>query len=305
MTHVMSQENQHISDLLPAYVNGRLDAARSEQVRAHLSRCASCQQELSSWQAISEATHMADAALPLPSSQVMENVWAAIDTPAMKTQGWTDMVKQAALHLWLVFKKQIPLIHKSIWIATPLVNVLMCVLVFLSLTDSQQHIRNIESVLALFSTVTTAVGTAFLYQAEREAGYEVLLSTPTSIRLVMICRMILVIGYNFALTALSSAIIAYALGGNFLDFMRIWFGPMILLASFSLAVSVTLGSIVGVVVSLLLEASQSLISSLERVAFIHFIREYIWQTTPLTLLIALLLIVFAILYAPRQPRLSS
>lgn len=305
MRQAMSQDHRRISDLLPAYASGRLDAADAEKVQEHLAHCALCRGELSTWQAISEAARATVASLPLPSSQVMENVWAAIHTPSIEARSRVHTIQQVALHLWLVFKKQVPLIHKSIWIATPLVNLLMCVLVFLSLTDSQPQIRNIESVLALFSTVTTAVGAAFLYQAEREAGYELLLSTPTSIRLVMICRMILVVGYNFALTALSSAIIALALGGNFLDFMRIWFGPMILLASFSLAVSVTLGSVVGVAISLIVEVSQTLISTLDRVAFIHFTREYIWQTTPLTLLIALLLIVFAVVYAPRQPRLSS
>jgi Putative zinc-finger len=305
MTLHMPQSNQHISDLLPAYINGRLDTTSAERVRSHLERCEQCRHELAAWDAVKGAAQFANASMPLPSPTLMSQVWAKIDAQE-KAPAHQNSIKRVALHSWLVFTRQIPLIHKSIWTASILVNILMCFLVFLSGASARNHLHSVEGVLAFFTTVAAATGVAFIYQAEHDAGYEIILSTPTSIRIVMICRMALVVGYNLALAAVTSAIIAITLGGTIWDFMRIWLGPMLLLASISLTVSVIFGSVVSVAVALLLEVLQAITTSLERTApFIHFLHANLLQTTPTALFIALLLIVFAVYYAPRQPRLSN
>ena len=301
----MSQNNQHISDALPAYLNGRLDAASAEQVRVHLETCGDCRHELSAWEAVSGATRLANASLPAPSPMLMHAVWAKIDAQHTSA-AQQKSIQGIAYHLWLVFTRQIPLIHKSIWIATILINIFMCVLVFLSHVSARHNLHGVEGALAFFTTIAAATGVAFMYQAEHDAGYEIILSTPTSIRIVMICRMVLVVGYNMALAALTSAIIAIALGGTLWDFMHIWLGPMLLLASISLTVSVIFGSVVSVGVSLLLEAVQAITASLEKtIPFINFMHANLLQTTPTAIFVALLLIVFAVYYAPRQPRLSN
>ncbi len=301
----ISHNNQHISDLLPGYLNGRLDAVSAERVRAHLETCGDCRHELSAWQAVSGAARLASASLPVTSPMLMNAVWAKIDAQD-KVIGQQKSIQRAAYHLWLVFTRQIPLIHKSIWIASILVNIFMCVLVFLSHAGARHNLHGVEGVLTFFTTIAAATGVAFMYQAEHDAGYEIILSTPTSIRIVMICRMVLVVGYNMALAAVTSAIIAIALGGTLWDFMHIWLGPMLLLASISLTVSVIFGSVVSVAVSLLLEVMQAITTSLEQaMPFIHFLRANLLQTTPTAFFIALLLIVFAVYYAPRQPRLSN
>lgn len=297
------QHNQHISDVLPAYLNGRLDAASAEGVRIHLETCGDCRHELSVWETVSSATRLASASMPVPSPMLMNAVWAKIDAQQNAQQ---KSIKRAAYHLWLVFTRQIPLIHKSVWIATLLINIFMCVLVFLSHAGARHNLHGVEGVMAFFTTIAAATGVAFIYQAEHDAGYEIILSTPTSIRIVMICRMVLVVGYNMALAAVTSAIIAIALGGTLWDFMRIWLGPMLLLASISLTVSVIFGSVVSVGVALLLEVVQAITTSLEKtIPFISFLHANLLQTTPTALFIALLLIIFAVYYAPRQPRLSN
>ena len=301
----MSQNNQHISTLLPAYVNGSLDAASTERVRIHLATCADCRADLATWQAVSGATQKASASAPAPSSVLMNAVWARIDAQE-KAATQRRSIRRGVHHLWLVFARQVPLIHRSIWIASILINVLMLVLVFLGREGARHNLHSVEGVLAFFTTVAAAAGVAFMYQAEHDAGYEIILSMPTSVRIVMICRMMLVVGYNMALAALTSAIIAIALGGTLWDFMHIWLGPMLLLASISLAVSVIFGSVVSLAISLLLEVAQAIISSVEKmIPIVHFLRVNLLQTTPVALCIALLLIVFAVYYAPRQPRLSN
>lgn len=305
----MSQSNQHISALLPAYLNGSLDAPVAERVRVHLETCADCRSDLAAWQAVSGATQLAaqqaSASAPSPSPVLMEAVWAKIDAQEKAAMQHRSF-RRGVHHLWLVFSRQVPLIHKSIWIASILVNILMLVLIFLGREGARHNLHSVEGVLAFFTTIAAAAGVAFMYQAEHDAGYEIILSTPTSVRIMMICRMLLVVGYNMALAALTSAIIAIALGGTLWDFMHIWLGPMLLLASISLTISVIFGSVVSLAISLLLEVAQAVISSMERlIPAVHFVRVNLLQTTPLALCIALLLIVFAVYYAPRQPRLSN
>ena len=300
-------QDQHISELLPAYVNGRLDATNVERVRAHLARCEACQLELSSWKAVRDTAQAVVASSPLPSLNIMNQVLAKIDAQeAQARQRQPRSIARIAAHFWLVFRRQIPLIHKSIWIAAVGINILMLALIAFSGPGLRHHLQSVETVLAFFSTVTAATGIAFIYQAEQDAGYEIILATPTSIRIIMICRMVLVIGYNFLLTAITSGIIAFALGGNLWDFVQLWLGPMLLLASISLTVSVTLGSVFGVAASLIIEVLQAIFSSAERMApALQFLRTNIGQTTPVTLIIACILLAFAIYYAPRQPRLSD
>ena len=111
----MSQSNQHISALLPAYLNGSLDATGAQRVRAHLETCGDCRHELSAWEAVSNAAQLASTALPAPSAALMNAVWAKIDAQETSTARQKS-IQRVAYHLWLVFTRQIPLIHKSIQI---------------------------------------------------------------------------------------------------------------------------------------------------------------------------------------------
>src|SRR2546421_10199748 len=239
MTYRISHYDEHILDLLPAYLNGRLDITNIERVRAHLARCEACRRELSSWQAVQGTAQAVVASAPLPSLNIMNQVLAKIDTQEVQAQQRKRRsISRDAAHLWLVFKRQIPLIHKSIWIAAVGVNILMLALIAFSRPDVRHHLQNVETALAFFSTVTAATGIAFIYQAEQDAGYEIILATPTSIRIIMICRMVLVIGFNLLLTAITSGIIAFTLGGNLWDFVQLCLGPRLFRRSLSLRSSV-------------------------------------------------------------------
>ncbi|MGE5591078.1 MAG: anti-sigma factor family protein [Bacillota bacterium] len=44
---------QHVSEKLPFYLNGTMEARERAAVHAHLSACASCREELAFWQRLS------------------------------------------------------------------------------------------------------------------------------------------------------------------------------------------------------------------------------------------------------------
>jgi hypothetical protein len=299
------ESRNHIADLLPAYVNGTLDAQSAEHVHKHLQNCSACRLELATWEGIRNSVQMAVAAAPIPSATILKQVWTKIDAPAPVAKRQWSLGRQI-LHLWLVLKMQIPIIYKSIWIASALVILFGCGLTFFATFRLTSHIQDAEALLALFSTVTSAAGVAFIYGIEHDAGLEITLSTPTSMRIVMICRLLLVVGYNFVLSALASAIVALTHGAGFWAVVQLWLGPMLLLSSITLALSLLIGSWFAIMVALVLESVQALPVYFERhLPMLQLASPASWQTSPTILLLTLLFVVFAVLYAPRQPRLSS
>ncbi len=306
MTSQLPERQDHIADHLPAYANGKLDSLIADQVNEHLSHCNTCQADLSTWQVIKETAQYAVASEPLPSSSILDQVWATIDAPAQEVPAHQRPVPHAIAHLWLVFKQQVRVIHKSVWIASTLVGLFgFCFALFVS-KQAPDHLYNAASILSLFTTVVAASGIAFMYGSDNDAGFEITLSTPTSIRIVMLCRMVLVIGFNFVLSAIASAILAISHGGGIWEVMQLWLGPMLLLASISLTLSFLIGSAFAVVITLIIEALQAIPITVEKgLLVLQFVRPDIWQTSPTILLLALLFFTFAVFYAPRQPRLSS
>lgn len=324
---------QHIADLLPAYVNGTLNSTESNRVQQHLLLCEACSNELATWQTLRETAQFSLASTPLPTLNTLTQVWARLEAtpqPSLtqptqviqplqvsqpsqplqvsqprQTTHWQSLLS-SLLHLWLVFKRQVPLIHLSIWLATPLVILFGGGLAFYDIIII--HVAGIATnwSLPLFTTVSAAASAAFIYGEENDAGLELTLSTPTSIRLVMLCRMLWVVGYNFVLAALASTIIAVAHGGGLWQIMQMWLGPMLLLSSFTLALSMILGSWVAILVSIILETAQAfLLDTNTHPVMIHLSQTGLWRTNPTMLLLALLFIAFATFYAPKQPRLSN
>lgn len=304
MTTQLPQNHTYIANLLPAFVNHTLDLENTKLVQQHLFSCESCQRELSAWETIKNAAQRITAAAPEPSITILDQVWAKIEAPQALKHQWA--LPSTIFHLWLVFKKQIPIIHKSIWIGMPLVILFGCVLALIATLLSRNLMHDAVSILVLVTTVASASSVAFIYGVENDAALEITLSTPTSMRVVMLSRLILVGGYNTIISMLATAIIALAQRGGFWETMQLWLGPMLFLSSMTLALSLVIGSWFAVLVAFVLESLQALPLYFERhIPILQLASPASWQTNPTILLLALLFILFAIFYVPRQPRLSS
>jgi hypothetical protein len=305
MTAQIPQDREHIVDLLPAYINGQLDAASARQVREHLVSCATCQLELATWRSIQGATQQIFAATPLPSPALMSQVWEKIGAEqAASVARWSPL--HLLRRLWLVFRAQIPLIHKSIWVASALVCLFGLLLTLQMMTQKHVDKHAAADVLVLFIVVVGASGSAFIYGSSVDPGFELTLSTPTSVRLVMLCRMAIVLGYNFLLGLLASALFATVYGGSLWGFMQLWLGPLLFLSSLCLALSLLLGSAIAMICAVVIETLQSFPAKIAS----HLVTAPlptldIGPTSPALLIAALLLIGFAIFFVPKQPRLAG
>lgn len=71
-------EHEHISGLLPAFVNGTLEESAGKRVREHVAQCAACQAELDAWEAIRLAAQQSFASVAAPAG-LLDRVWAKID----------------------------------------------------------------------------------------------------------------------------------------------------------------------------------------------------------------------------------
>lgn len=70
--------DEHVAALLPALINGTLDATVADGVRLHLAACATCRRNAKAWDAIAEGVRAAAVATE-PFPDLMGPVWASLD----------------------------------------------------------------------------------------------------------------------------------------------------------------------------------------------------------------------------------
>ena len=71
--------NDHVVDLIPAYVGRTLAAAATESVRAHVASCDECHGALAEWEAIAAALQATGPGVGAPARGLMDRVFQKID----------------------------------------------------------------------------------------------------------------------------------------------------------------------------------------------------------------------------------
>lgn len=298
--------HEQMADLLPLYLIGRLEEASTRQVAAHLSCCARCRQECADWESIKGATRLAQLSKPLPSAQLMEAVWAKIDVSAVAAGNIERWSLGRNLHqFWLVFRSQIALIYKSIWVASALVCLfgLLLTLWMVLHTHTAAMEQSVGLLLVPFIVIAGASGCAFIYGVAIDPGFEWTLATPTSIRLLMLCRLAIVLGYNLLLGLLASFVVAAVSGTGLWGMVQLWLGPLLFLSSLCLTVSLFLGSACALICVAIVEVLQSILAAPSFHLYdLSLPSLRIEPASPMLLFGAVLLVAVAVFFVPRQPR---
>ena len=312
MTQPARPASEHVSNLLPAYLNGTLARGETAHVRQHLASCAACARELSSWGAVASAAPLAFEPAALPSLALMDAVWSQIDAPTARASFVPLALRRYARHVEQLARAQVRLIPRGIWIASALTlfgGVCLSLMVALSAQDARGA-AHAAIILGIFAPLVAAIGAAYVYGPQSDAGLELALATPTSPRLVLLTRLVLVVGYDMALALAGSLVLVIAGRASFAAVVGVWIGPLLLLSSVSLVLSLLLSGVAAVTGAIVLWFSRlvsAAIASAGNMWLHHFGEPLVafWQTSPMLIGLALALVAFAVLYVPRQERLPT
>lgn len=287
--------SEHVAeDRLVAWVAGALRREEGEVIERHVTGCERCRVEAESWRAVAVAMRASAAARPAPGPELMAQVLRRIDAePARPRNG--DALRRA----WSILVGQRPLVQRELWAASALVMVLGVVVVVSSKVAA-------TGVLGLLAPLVAALGVSMIYGPEVDPALEVTLATPTSARAVMLARLTLVTAYDLALALVASSVLAAVgaaptLGG----LVGSWLGPMLLLSTLSLLLSVWSRPAVGIAVALGLWSVRVLADVHGMFAFVNAnVVDAVWSTSAATLLAAAVCLALAAAVTGTRERLA-
>jgi hypothetical protein len=198
---------------------------------------------------------------------------------------------------------------RAIWTVSAAVMTVGLLVVLLMRGNDASASLATAFLLSLLVPLAMALGVAFMYGPENDAGLELTLATPTAPRLVLVSRLVLVAGYNCCLALGLTVALAALRGGEIVPLAALWIGPTLLLAGLSLLLSVAISStaaVAGAAAVLCLHVITSASTLLSGGAGSDLpLVAALWSTNPLLLLVAALLFVGAVLAAPRREQLAA
>jgi hypothetical protein len=285
--------------LLPDYLSGSLDATTQARIGAHVATCAACQQELETWRLIADTWRTSSQAVVAPPAVFEAAVLqiAQRERRLSRVQGLLQALRAA--HLLLV--EQARLMRQGFWLASAL-GIIVSWLIALSSPAS-----SVQIVLSLTIPLLTAVGVSLIFYPTLDPFIEIVLATPTSLRLLLLARLTVVLAYDGALAlAATASLAAFAHGGSVWLFVSGWLGPMVFLAALALLISQRWGTTAGMAAALSAWAARVLLAANDQLGVLNpFLAARLsayWSTNVVSLAVALSL--FAIvLCAPFPSRL--
>ncbi|MGZ3585094.1 MAG: zf-HC2 domain-containing protein [Ktedonobacterales bacterium] len=311
-------------ELLPWFVAGTLTSPEHDFVAEHIGTCAGCAREVASLRGLAQTvategqtvqptfTAVAswdrfsallretaqDQVVPAGLAEIVDAV--SVTSPVLRKLGRGGVVAGLATaggHFSRFLAAQGRLMRAGVWFASALGMVLAALYATLVPTVSAGN------VLTFALPLIAASGMAFLYGPENDPSLELALGTPTSARVVLFGRFALLFGYDTALAVIATALVAVSRGENIWLLASLWFGPMALLSTVSLALSLLVNPIVAGGVATALWFSR--LVHLDDGASLRLTPAMLWHTSPQILAISLGLLLVTLLYAPRLERLAS
>jgi hypothetical protein len=112
---------------------------------------------------------------------------------------------------WLVqlVASQVPLVRREIW---PASTVVMAIGAAVSLTTAGRVGATPGTALALLAPLAAALGIAMIYGEENDPALELALTSPTSPRLIVLARLVLVLAWDLGLAIAASLALSVANG---------------------------------------------------------------------------------------------
>lgn len=269
-------------DQLGWYMNQTLSDHERSAVEAHLAHCPWCQADVAEWRMTRDALQRAAAATPQPSANLWAKLETRLDAPKPRRMG---ALRESTAFLWYLLRAQIPLIRRDLWAASALVLIIGWVISFLL---SAQRAMPSAVVLAVLAPLIAALGLSVVYGPENDVGLEWAMASQTSPRQVLLCRFVLVFGYNLALTLVLLGVFKLIIPGfDVTAMLDLWLGPMFFLSGISLLLSLAIGVNASVTGSLVLWTLRviALMPVDTRFATLQSLSSF-WSSTPILLLLA-------------------
>ncbi len=300
---------EHPLDQLPEFISGRLASDEAAAVRSHLDRCSTCADELAAWRKVAGITQELFGAEALPAPVGLPAAVADAVRTAARRDGSLRRKPLGERLRWLIdfVGAQLPLVRRDIWPASAILMAIGGAVSILALRGGGVP----GMALSLFAPLAAAVGVAQIYGQENDPAFEIALATPTSPRLVLLARLVLVLAWDLALAVVASVILALLDGpAVFLPLVSLWLGPMLLLGCLALLLSLFVHSslaITAAAVLWLLRAIDVLDGPhLRELAGLSGLMDAVWQTSPFVVAAALLLLAASLAVAPsREPWASG
>ena len=274
-----------IAALLPFHSAGTLGQADRHAVEAHLRVCPACRAEVALWADVFLAVCADNEAMPAVASAAVERAVA------------TARHREVPLHVqaWSLLHAQVPLVRRSIWVASALVMALGCAVAWL--------VGRSVAFTAL-APLIAAVGVSNIYGPGNDPAFELALSTPTSPRQVLLARLVLVFGYDLALALAASVVLVAFEPALWLGtIVSQWLAPMTCLAALALVLSLAVGSngAVGVAFSLwLMRGISPEIPMPTPVLGLIAVYQQVWRSSDWLLAVASVCLLASLWMAGRQ-----
>ena len=207
--------SDHVSDLIPFFVNDTLTPAERRTVVAHLDACATCRSQVSEWSRIALACQGVPEAAP--AARVVPRTTAA-------------RARRVLWRAWTLLGSQRPLLP---W---PWLLLFLAMAAFVPVLGAVIGQPALSELLIWLIGPFFALGaTAALAQPEEVAGAEIFAATPTSPRTILLARMTVV----FTLFTVALGVAAWAVDSvKALELLLLWGTPIAATSGFGLLVAV-------------------------------------------------------------------